>query len=290
MDFVTWGRSPWGQDILIHISWTLLYVAAAAGALFMVAHTLYVRLWPTPVGAEESRAAVAPVAARIPERVPRHSLAARLFHWVMAASMLTLLVTAFLPIIGVQFGWVTIHWIAGLVLTTSILYHIIHATFWLDFWSIWLNGDDVKESWTRMRRALGSAEPAPRKAGKYPTDNKMYHTALIITGLTAIATGLVMMSRVRTPLWERNPYRFFSDPAWGVVYVAHGLMGVLLVTLTVVHIYFAVRPEKFWITKSMLFGWISRRHYLEHHDPARWVVAQPELPPPHEQEGRKVAV
>ena len=43
------------------------------------------------------------LAARVPERVPRHSLAARLFHWMMAASMFTLLFTAFLPKVGVKF-------------------------------------------------------------------------------------------------------------------------------------------------------------------------------------------
>jgi hypothetical protein len=34
----------------------------------------------------------------------------------------------------------------------------------------------------------------------------------------------------------------------------------------------AVRPEKIFITKSMFFGWMSREHYLEHHDPRRWPV------------------
>ena len=37
-------------------------------------------------------------------------------------------------------------------------------------------------------------------------------------------------------------------------------------------LYFAVRPEKWWITKSMILGWITRRQYLEHHEPARWRV------------------
>ena len=36
MDLLTWGRSPWSQDILTHISWNLLYAAAAAGVLFML--------------------------------------------------------------------------------------------------------------------------------------------------------------------------------------------------------------------------------------------------------------
>ena len=48
--------------------------------------------------------------------------------------------------------------------------------------------------------------------------------------------------------------------------------GVALVGLVIAHVYFAIRPEKWWITKSMIFGWVSRRNYLEHHDPARWKV------------------
>ena len=44
----------------------------------------------------------------LPARIERHTLMARLFHWVMAASMFTLLFTAFLPIAGVKFAWVTV--------------------------------------------------------------------------------------------------------------------------------------------------------------------------------------
>jgi formate dehydrogenase subunit gamma len=287
MEFLTWGKSPWTQDILIHVSWTLLYVAAAAGVLFMAAHAVYVAMRPSPKPAIDAHAQQ--LAARIPERVTRHSGPARAFHWLMAASMFTLLFTAFLPIVGVKFAWVTYHWIAGLVLTASILYHVVHATVWLDFWSIWLTREDLAESWNRVRRFVGMPAPEPRKAGKYPTDNKLYHTAITLSGFIAMITGLFMMTRVRTPFFTRNPYGFFSDRAWGVVYVSHGLMGVLLVTLTLAHVYFAIRPEKFWITKSMLFGWISRRNYLEHHDPQRWVVATQGPKPPQEQE-RKVAV
>ena len=83
--------------------------------------------------------------ADLPDRIVRHSLAARLFHWVMAAAMFALLFTAFLPIAGIRFPWVTWHWMAGLVLTASILFHIVHATVWLDFWSIWVGPRDVPE-------------------------------------------------------------------------------------------------------------------------------------------------
>ena len=39
-------------------------------------------------------------------RVLRHALADRIFHWVTAAAVLTLLGTAFLPILGLSFSWV----------------------------------------------------------------------------------------------------------------------------------------------------------------------------------------
>ena len=93
----------------------------------------------------------------------------------------------------------------------------------------------------------------------------------MVAGLAVIATGILMMWRVRTGIVDRNPY-IMSDPAWGITYVLHGLMGVGFVGLVIAHIYFALRPEKLWITYAMIFGTISRREYLEYHDPDRWVT------------------
>jgi cytochrome b subunit of formate dehydrogenase len=184
--------------------------------------------------------------------------------------MFVLLVTAFLPIAGVQFAWVTWHWMAGLVLTASILFHIIHATFWMDFWSIWVGPKDLPEIKAEVMGVFGRDVEAP-KPGKYPLGNRLYHSVIVLAGLAVVASGLFMMVRVRTPFFTRNPY-VLSDAAWGFTYVLHGLAGVGLVGLVMAHVYFAVRPEKWWITKSMLLGWITRRQYLEHHDPERWVA------------------
>jgi formate dehydrogenase subunit gamma len=267
---VQWGINPWGEDTPIHAQWALVYVAFAFGIGFMLAHTLFVKFWPKPEGP-----ATAPVneaaAATVPARVARHSLAARTFHWIMAASMLTLLGTASAPVLGLQFNWIEIHWIAGLLLTVSIVYHIIHASFWLDFWSIWLNKEDAREAIARLKRAFGQRAPAPRKAAKYPWDNKMYHTAIVLSALASVPTGILMMNRVETPLFVRNPY-LFNDATWGVMYVLHGLSGIGLVGLTIAHVYFAIRPEKRWITKGMIFGDISRQEFLHHHDPERWII------------------
>ncbi len=271
MGLVEMARSPWGQDVPIHIAWFLIYVCAIGGLAFLIVHAIYVRYFAKE---EEFAGTVSPnVAASIPKRVPRHSLAARLFHWIMAAAMLTLLVTAFLPKVGVQFNWVPIHWIAGLVLTASIIFHVIHASFFMDFWSIWPNKQDLEEGTNRMKRALGQDAPPPRRFAKYPIENKMYHGIIVLTGLAVILTGVFMIFRVRTGIFPRNPY-LFGDMTWGLMYVLHGLAGVGLIALVIVHIYFAMRPEKFVLTKSMAFGTLPKEYYLSHYDAERWVVSE----------------
>src|ERR1700677_1731527 len=268
---VQFATSPWGQTVPIHIAFYLIWVAAIGGLAFLICHAIYVQF----IARKEAHVElVAPeLAAKIPEKVARHSLAARLFHWIMALAMLALLITAFLPKVGFQFPWVTYHWIAGLVLTASIIFHIIHASFWMDFWSIWPDKIDIEDGKRRWLRATGKAAPAPRKFAKYPMENKMYHLIIVLAGLSVTLTGVFMMKRVRTPFFTRNPY-LFSDMTWGLMYVLHGLAGVGLIALIMVHIYFALRPEKFVITKSMVYGTLPREYYLEHHDPERWAATK----------------
>jgi cytochrome b subunit of formate dehydrogenase len=268
LNLIQWATSPWGQNVPIHISWSLLWISAIGALLFLMVHALYVSIWAKP-HSEATGGASSVNVASIPERVPRHNLSARLFHAIMALSMLTLLFTAFLPKVGVQFPWVTYHWIAGIVLSISVLYHIFDAFLWQDFWSIWPDREDIEDAGRRMKRALGQDAPAPRKFAKYPLENKLYHLTVMLAGLSAIITGLFMMKRVQTPFFTRNPY-LFGDMTWGWMYVLHGLAGVGFVGLVTVHIYMAIRPEKWFITHSMIFGWMNREKYLEHHDPNRW--------------------
>ena len=180
MGIIEWATSPLGQSVPIHIAWFLIWVALIAGLLFLVVHAIYLRYF-----AKEKQFAAdgsAKVASQLPARIPRHSLTARLFHWVMAAAMFTLLFTAFLPKVGVRFDWVTYHWIAGTVLTISIIFHIIHASFYMDFWSIWPDRADLEDAWKRVQRFMGRSSAPPRKFAKYPLENKLYHGAIVVTG------------------------------------------------------------------------------------------------------------
>ena len=110
-----------------------------------------------------------------------------------------------------------------------------------------------------------------RKPGKYSFAQKLIHHAFALVVLTAVGTGGAMLVRIDTPWWKRNPY-LLADATWGVVYVLHGLAALTLITMVMLHVYFALRPEKLLFTRAMLRGWITRAEYSEHHDPQRWQV------------------
>jgi thiosulfate reductase cytochrome b subunit len=205
------------------------------------------------------------------ERVLRHHAADRLYHWIMAAALLVCLFTAFLPILGWKFAWVMPHWIAGVVLTAAVLYHIVRAVVWQDFWSMVIGPRDLRSSWRFVARALKSSGPTPQKDAKYSPLQKLFHMLVAAVVLAIVATGLLMLSKIDTPFWRRNPY-WLADAQWGMIYAIHGLCAMGMITLIMAHVYFAVRPEKLWMTRSMFSGWITRDDYLRHHDPQRWPV------------------
>lgn len=279
MDLFQWDRNPWGQEILVRISWNLLWASVVAGVLFTLGHLIFRRYWlPGIAAAQAASGEAAEAPANVPDKITRHSGAARLFHGVMALAMFALLITGFFPVIGLQFPWVTIHWVAGLALTASIVFHIVHAGMRGNLEAVAIGRRDLEDLWRRFRRGLGKPTTPPELPAKYPLPNKLYHHITVVASGLAIGTGALMMVRVQTPLWTRNPY-LLSEGTWGIVYVIHGLSAVGLVTLVMAHVYFAVLPEKRWMTRAMIYGWIRRDEYLAHHDPRRWpVVAEEPIP------------
>lgn len=190
-------------------------------------------------------------------KVQRHKAVDRIYHWVMAICILTLLATSLLPIVGWKFAWLTIHWITGLVLTVGVIFHIIRALFFQDPMSMVVDTKDVANL------------TAGGRPGKYNMAQKLYHLAIAILILCGIATGLLMLRKIDTPFWQRNAY-WFGDQTWGFIYAIHDLVAMSLVTMIMIHIYFALRPDEWFLTRSMFRGWISRKEYRDHFDSKRW--------------------
>lgn len=211
------------------------------------------------------------VAAARADRVRRHLLIDRAYHWLMAACVLTLMGTAFLPIIGYKFEWLGLHWTTGVGLSALVLIHIMRAVIWQDLRAMMIDGADIRNSWRALMRALGGKGAAPGKPGKYNVLQKLYHAAIAALVLSVVATGLAMLLKIDTPLWRRNPY-VLADYQWGWIYVVHGFAAMGLITMVMIHIYFALRPDEWRLTRSMFRGWITRREFEEHHDTGRWAA------------------
>jgi formate dehydrogenase subunit gamma len=183
------------------------------------------------------------------ERIERHQGVDRLFHWLTAASVLTLLATSLLPIVGVKFDWVPIHWMAGVVLLVLVLFHLVRSVIWQKLKCMWFSARDF----------------GARKYGKYSPAQKLMHLAMTLTILALVVTGVVMMAKVDTPFWERNPY-LLSATTWGYVYVIHGAAALLTVTIVIVHVYFGLIPENRMYLRAMVKGWVTREEIATRHD------------------------
>ena len=187
----------------------------------------------------------------------------------MAICVLTLLATSYLPIFGVKFPWVTTHWIVGLVLTLALLVHIGWSLTWqrLRQMLFWIR--DVKDAIKTLAWFFRLKKEGPGKPGKYSPAQKLIHHSFAVVVLTSIVSGLLIMVKIDTPFWDRNPY-WLTNKTWGYIYVAHDLASMILVTMIMLHVYFALRPEKRLYLRSMLLGWITREEYTDHHNPDRW--------------------
>lgn len=181
--------------------------------------------------------------------VIRHRWPDRLFHWAMAVAVLILLLSAFLPIVGIKFDWLPWHWISGAVLTLLVLFHIIRAVLVQGLSTMLPQAADLRELWADTT----GSDRTKLMAAKYDVYQKSVHwlSALIVLGL--VITGLPMLLKLDTVLWDRDP-GILSDIQWGYVYVIHGLCALGLIFVVILHIYFALLPEHKPLLLAMLTG------------------------------------
>jgi formate dehydrogenase subunit gamma len=246
VEIATYKEDVWGREVILGVSWDLLWLVIVVPFVFIALHAVYhaIRNRSSRPSSEG-------------ERVSRHERIDRLFHWIMAASVFALLITGVFPIIGLNFSWLTIHWIAGIVLTVVVVFHMARSLFWQDLKSMWIAPSDLKE-----------LSDASHKPGKYSLAQKSMHAAVALLTLLVIASGLVMFALIDTPWWDRS--NALSEDMLGIVFLLHGLSTLALIALICLHVYFGLRPEKLFYMRSMISGWISRDELSANHDLKRW--------------------
>jgi cytochrome b subunit of formate dehydrogenase len=246
MDLVEVKQDVWGREVLLGVSWDLLWVVLALTATAIVIHLLVMAFMRKPDR---------PSAAG--NQLTRHAAVDRSFHWIMAISVFVLLFTGVLPIVGVDFDWLTIHWVAGLILTAAVLFHTIRAIFWQSPKEMWVSARDFQEPFDEAV-----------KPGKYSFLQKGMHHAMTLLVLLVIGTGLALFAVMDTPWWSRT--NAMDEATLGWMFLLHGASTLGLIVLTALHVYFALRPEKRFYTRSMISGWISEDEHRANHDPGRW--------------------
>jgi thiosulfate reductase cytochrome b subunit len=171
--------------------------------------------------------------------------------------------------LGIQFDWVDIHWMTGVALAVLVVIHIVRSLVWQDWRNmmIWLG--DLRDIWRGLWRTVVPRIMPAARPGKYDSMQKLYHFATAILILAAVGSGLLMLLKIDTPFWRRNPYWFSAD-TWGIIYVIHDLAAMAIVSMVMIHLYFVLRPDEWYLTRSMFRGWISRKEYSAHHDSERW--------------------
>ncbi len=173
----------------------------------------------------------------------RHQLSDRVFHWSMAILTVILLGTAFLPILGVKFNWVPIHWVAGVLLIISVIFHLYRSFF--------VHG--LSEMLPRVKDFHSPFGKSSSEEEKYDLGQKMYHWSIALIMLTLLITGGYMLAKIDTPFWNRDP-SILTDWTWGIVYVLHGVASFLLIFFFILHIYFSFLPEHRELLRSMVYG------------------------------------
>jgi len=245
---VRYKYDVWGEEVILGVSWDLLWVVAVAVLILLAAHAIIMAVLANKKMDKPSSDG---------RRVLRHETIDRLFHWIMAGSILLLILTGVAPIIGLRIAWLNLHWIAGLVLTFVVIFHIVRSLFWQDFKSMILGPRD-----------FGEPFDSAKKPGKYSFEQKGMHWAVTVVVLAVVVTGLLMFLQIDTPFWDRT--NSMPESQLGLVFLLHGLSTLALVALAASHIYFALRPEKLFYTRSMISGWISEDEMTANHDTSRW--------------------
>ena len=188
------------------------------------------------------------------DRINRHAGVDRLFHWLTALTVLVLMGTALLPVVGIRFDWIPVHWVAGIVLVVLVIFHILRSMVWRKLRSIWFSVAELRSG----------------NVGKYSVAQKLMHHAMGLMVLGAVITGALMLKRIKTPFLTRDPYILGSE-TWGVVYVIHGLAALLAVTLVMIHVYFGLIPENRMYLRAMVRGWITRQEQRSRLDTNDWL-------------------
>ncbi len=203
----------------------------------------------------------------------------RLWHWVNALAIFTLIGTGYLigePLASVpgeasqnfQFGWIRyIHFSAGYILIFGFLFRIYLAIFGNEharqiFWPPFLSGKWWGEVWHEIKwYALLVKEPK-KYIGHNPLATLFMHFMLVWGTIFMIITGLALYGEGQgMGSWQYEWFSSWVIPLFGQsqdVHTWHHLGMWFIVCFIIIHIYAAFREDimsRQSIISTMISGW-----------------------------------
>lgn len=208
--------------------------------------------------------------------VLRHSLTVRLTHWLVAISGILLVFSGFgempmykrynvvkLPGMAWTSDFNTmliIHYVAAVVFTASVVFHIIYHIRRKEFAAVPQKGD-TKESIQIIKAMLtGKEEPAN---GKFLAEQRLAYAAIGGVSIILVITGLIKV-------YKNIGVIILSPTLIKVVTLAHTAATMLFLILFIAHLgAFAVKAN--WpLLPSMFSGKVKREYAKQRHQ--KWKI------------------
>lgn len=194
-----------------------------------------------------------------PVTVDRYTTAARINHWITAASLVLLAISGLalfhprLYFLTALFGGGentrAIHPWIGVVLFFSFLG--LFLRFWK--WNLWEHSDNV---WlARMRDVLTSHEERLPEVGRYNAGQKFVFWAMSVLIIVLIASGLVM--------WDQYFYQYTTIEQKRVAVLVHAIAAIAAICVWILHVYAAIWVKgtiRAMTQGSVTGGWAWRHH------------------------------
>lgn len=289
-------EQAFGQEIVTGLSWEVLTVFVfLAFFTFLVHFVVRDLLNPADHTPGESEPDTREVESNLRKQgideVERFTAAQRASHWIMAISIFLLMLSGFVmmnpnialrPIAGIS--WVDIHIVFSLVLIGYVVFHLGHVASKGNWREMWVGRREFEDLWLRFQNLIGRTERYPKQF-KYPSAQKLLHLGVTAATFGVLLTGFVLLRRVDVPvLWSSTREFTFLGIHFGLgldqgglglvewSFVLHDLFAIGMVGLVLGHVYFALRPEEWGVTRSMITGTVPVETYAEKYSPRSWSV------------------
>lgn len=216
-------------------------------------------------------------------RIVRQPLANRISHWLVALSTFALFFSGFgqMPMYK-RYGladlpgmaWtadyhltLTVHYLAGALLTFAVVFHIAYALMSRRF-NIMPRKGDLKESAQIIAAMLGKAEEPP--SHKYLAEQRVAYAFIGLTALVLVATGVVKVLK-NLPGWNLDGSFLMATT------MLHNVAAVLMLIGVLGHFAaFAIKANRA-LLPAMFDGTVDRE-YAEHRHPLWYAELRGETP------------